>query len=167
MFRFYELEARELDAMETTEYKVEIPPVSYTLAKFKQESLPGVALINDALLEFEPKVVFSWHLSVMLHLPHDEANEVIVESEVLDSFEDDLTTQLTLSESKKPNGVILGRVTWNNTREIIYRIHDPETADSSLAEVIQNKSHPYPMDYRIDEDAQWDLAKWHLDAVRK
>ena len=41
-----------------TEYKVIIPDEHYSILKFNQDKLPGVAVVNSALRQFEPKVVF-------------------------------------------------------------------------------------------------------------
>lgn len=42
-----------------TDYKVLIPDESYSVLNFKQDNFPGVAVVNNALWEFEPKLVFS------------------------------------------------------------------------------------------------------------
>ena len=38
------------------EYRVIIPTEHYRFVEFRQEDLPGVAVINDALTDFEPKM---------------------------------------------------------------------------------------------------------------
>jgi hypothetical protein len=47
-------------------HKVVIPKEAQTLIKFRQRDLPGFATVNSTLKEFEPKTVFSWHLSVLI-----------------------------------------------------------------------------------------------------
>ncbi len=43
-----------------------VPEEAYSLREFRQHDLPGFATINTALSGFEPKLAFSWHLSVLL-----------------------------------------------------------------------------------------------------
>ncbi len=47
-----------------TEYRVVIPEERFCIVEFRQENLPGIAVIKEALGPFEPKSVFAWHLSV-------------------------------------------------------------------------------------------------------
>ena len=50
------------------EFKVLIPEEDYSILNFRQEDLPGVAVVNISLRDFEPKEVFAWHLSIMVEL---------------------------------------------------------------------------------------------------
>lgn len=40
------------------DFRVIIPDESYSLFNFQKDHLPGVAAVNTALKEFEPKIVF-------------------------------------------------------------------------------------------------------------
>ena len=58
--------------------------------------------------------------------------------------------------------MLLARITWNESREIVYRVYNPEPINDYLANLIETKSYARPFDYRIDHDPKWKLAQWHL-----
>lgn len=147
-----------------TDYKVLIPDESYSVLNFKQDNFPGVAVVNNALREFEPKIVFAWHLSIMIDLDDliDNGMPSKSEVEVIDNYGDYLDNEIKGPDKEKPNALFLARITWNKTRELIWRVYDPEISNSFLQEIITANSSPRQFDYRIDPDNNWELAKWHL-----
>jgi len=58
-------------------------------------------------------------------------------------------------------------MTWNGTRQLVYRVHDPEVIHSYLQDVIETKAHPRGFDYRIEPDPNWELSSWYFDVVFK
>ncbi len=150
------------------EYRVIIPDEHYQIVEFRQEDLPGIGVINKALCNFEPKVVFAWHLSLMIEFESLVANGMpsAEEREVVDAFGDALDAIFKGDDPEKPNALFLARITWNKTRELIYRVYDPEPCHQYLTRVINEKTSPRPFEYRIDNDPEWKLAKWHLDAAK-
>ena len=147
-----------------TDFKVIIPDEYYSLLNFRQDDLPGVAVVNTALKEFEPKIVFSWHLSIMIDLDDliDNGMPSKSEVEVIDNYGDYLDNEIKGKNKERPNALFLARITWNKTRELIWRVYDPEISNSFLQEIITANSSPRQFDYRIDPDDNWELAKWHL-----
>lgn len=147
-----------------TDYKVLIPDESYSVLNFKQDNFPGVAVVNNALREFEPKIVFAWHLSIMIDLDDliDNGMPSKSEVEVIDNYGDYLDNEIKGPDKDKPNALFLARITWNKTRELIWRVYDPEISNRFLQEIITANSSPRQFDYRIDPDNNWELAKWHL-----
>ena len=154
--------------METTDFRVVIPEENYRLINFRQEGLPGVMIINEALGDFEPKIVFSWHLSLMIDCEDliDNGMPSVREREVLDPFGDQLDSVFKGADLQKPNALFLARITWNKTRELIYRVFDPEPAHQYLLKTIEEKTFPRTFDYRMDPDPEWKLAAWHLNALK-
>ena len=49
------------------EFRVIIPDEHYHVIEFIQEEMPGIAVINSNIKLFNPKEVFSWHCSIMVH----------------------------------------------------------------------------------------------------
>jgi len=88
-------------------FRVIIPEEKYTLAEFLQEGFPGVALINRALRNFEPKVVFAWHLSLMIDFEDIIENGMPSqqEREVIDEFEERFGLLLKGLDLEKPNAL--------------------------------------------------------------
>ena len=152
------------NAKESKEYRVVIPEERHTIVEFKQNDLPGVATINSALVEFEPKVAFGWHLSIMIAAEELGNNKLptLDEQNVLDKFEDELASLIKTNG----NALFLGRVTNDGWRELIYRIYDPEPVNEYLQRLISSKKHLRPFDFRIDPDENWEKAQWHMNAVR-
>jgi len=147
-----------------TGYEVIIPGKKYQIVEFIQDDLPGVAAINVAVKTFEPKIVFSWHLSIMFDL-----NEIVkngmpskVEQSVIDQYGEFLDDKIKGITKAKPNALFLARITWNKTRELIWRIYESELVNTFLQQVISEESSPRPFDYRMEQDNEWKLAEWHL-----
>lgn len=147
-----------------TEYIVNIPDEEPRIVEFIQDNSPGIAYINRSLINFEPKVVFSWHLSIMLEIEDTVENGMpsIKERELLDALGGLLDRNIKGDNVQKPNALFLARITWNKTRELIWRVSDPEPADKYLQQIISENSSPRSFDYRIDSDPEWKLADWHL-----
>lgn len=146
------------------EFKVMIPDEDYQILNFTQKELPGVAVINSALKTFEPKEVFSWHLSIMIDLKDLIENGMPSRTEEAIVYEYGMLLDENIKgqDKKKPNALFLARITWNKTRELIWRVFDPEIANTFLQQIISKNSSPRPFDFRIDPDDNWELAKWHL-----
>jgi hypothetical protein len=151
------------------EFKVLIPEENYSILDFNQDELPGVAVINIALRDFEPKEVFSWQLSIMLDFEDliDNGMPSKAELEIIDPFGDKLDLLIKGDDLDKPNALFLARITWNKTRELIWRVFDPEMANNKLQEIIDTKDYPRQFEYKMEQDDNWELTKWHLKVYEK
>ena len=145
------------------EFKVEIPEDKPELFKFNQDNLPGIVYVNAALSGFEPKKVFVWHLSIIINLENLIENGMpsIEEREIIDPFGDELEKNIR-GDLEKPNALFLARVTWNATRELIFRVFDPEIANDHLQSIISSKSYPREFDFRMEEDFEWQKTEFYL-----
>jgi hypothetical protein len=148
--------------------RVVIPEERLLVVEFRQEGRPGVACLNSSLVDFEPKIVFRWHLSVWMVLTDliDNGMPSQAQRDLVDPFGDSLDAMFKGSIEDKPNAMFLGRLTWNGSRELIYRVYDPEPVDVALQVIIRKAQHPCAFDFRMDDDPQWKLAEWHLRAAR-
>ena len=110
------------------EVQVVIPEEHYQIVEFRQEELPGIGVLNKALVEFQPRQVFRWHLSIMIQFENLIENGMPSQSDrdVVDPFGDSLDADLKVGP-EHPNALFLGRITWNGTRELVYRVHDPRS----------------------------------------
>ena len=147
------------------EYRVIIPEEEVRIIEFIQDGHPGVAYVNRSLKDFEPKVVFGWHLSIMIELQDlaEKGMPSLKELEILEEFGKSLNANIVGTNNERPNAIFLARITWNKTRELIWRIHDPELSNNYLQQIISDKSYPRQFDYRIDPDNEWKLTEWHLN----
>ncbi|MCU7550717.1 DUF695 domain-containing protein [Chitinophagaceae bacterium LB-8] len=146
------------------QFRVVIPKEKYSIIEFIQDGLPGVGVINLSLRNFEPKEVFAWHLSILIDFDELIENGMPsgAEREVVDPFGEKLDTLIKGANPEKPNALFLARITWNKTRELIWRVFEPEVANQELQNIIENNSSPRGFDYRMEEDIEWQLAQWHL-----
>ena len=151
------------------EFKVIVPEEYYSILEFKQEDLPGVAVVNTALCDFEPKEVFSWHLSLMIDLEELVENGMPSpeEQEIVEEFGDSLDLLIKGEDTEKPNALFLARITWNGTRELIWRVFDPEIANNFLQQIIKEGDAIRQFDYKMEDDEEWNLTEWHLKEYKK
>lgn len=151
------------------EFRVVIPDEKYQILNFENDGLPGVAVVNSNLGTFEPKEVFAWHCSIMINCESLVENGMPSEDEVqiLNEFGDSLDDKIKGKDKEKPNGLFLARITWNGTREIIWRIFDPKITNAFLTDIIEREDHLRTFDFRIDPDTEWKLAEWHLKHAKK
>ncbi|MGC3944766.1 MAG: DUF695 domain-containing protein [Chryseolinea sp.] len=145
-------------------FKVLIPKETYSILDFKRDDLPAIAVVNNALRKFEPKEVFAWQLSIIIDLKELIKNGMPSKKElkVVNAFGDFLDDNIKGPNKKKPNALFLARITWNATRQIIWRVFDPEVADSFLKELIQDGGSAREFEYRMEADEQWKFAEWYL-----
>jgi hypothetical protein len=138
-----------------------IPDEVHTLREFRQRDLPGFATINAALRGFEPKLAFSWHLSVLLQCVDLIENRLPSpdEQKTLYEFEDKLDGLIKANG----NALFLARVTHDAHRELIWRVHDPEAVNSVIQNIVRAKNHPREFDWRIEDDHGWQKASWYLN----
>ena len=137
------------------------------MVEFSQDSNLGLASINKSLVNFEPKRVFSWHLSIMLHLSQSDQDGLPLSSDnkLINQFEDKIDGFLKGNDPAKPNGLFLARIAWNSTVELIWRVYQPELIDSELKNILKKKKYPAPFDYQISKDEDWGHAEWHLEVA--
>ncbi len=147
-------------------YEIVIADERLTIVDFIQDKMPGAAVINRELRGWEPKTVFAWHLSLMFQCRDLAANGMPsrAEKRLLDQYGDSLD-HLFKGDVKKPNALFLARITWNASRELVYRVYEPDPIHKELTRIIEEKSSPRPFDYRMNDDPEWKLANWHLNTA--
>lgn len=142
------------------EYRIVIPEEVYAILEWQNEGMPAVCVVNQALANFEPKVVFGWHLSVILTCEQlaDNGMPTKDETQILDQFGGDLGHHLKADG----NAMFLARITWNGTRQLLYRVYDPEVANDYLTGIINKETQVREFDYRMEHDESWKFAKYYL-----
>jgi hypothetical protein len=138
---------------------IRIPEPHYTLFNATRSGLPEVIVVNDALLSFPHSDIFPWHLCVTL-----EAKELIEngmpspdESALLFKIGDEVE-QVVLAgrtENNGENALFLARSTWNERRELLFQVHNPEIAHAALQSLLNSRQWQREWDYRMEHDSQW------------
>ena len=151
------------------EIRVQIPEEEHSILEFNREELPGIAVVNTALRDFVGKEAFSWHLSIIMDLEEliDNGMPSRKERAIVDPYGDYLNELVKGVNPEKPNALFLGRVTWNATRQFLWRVYDPEIADRALKEIINSNSSPREFEYQMEHDTDWKLAEWYLAHHKK
>ena len=141
-------------------YRVVIPDEVFAVREWQDEGLPAICVVNQGLANFEPKVVFAWHLSIILKCQELRENGMPSpeEKRIIDQFGDKLAGQLKADG----NALFLARITWNATRQLLYRVYDPEVANEFLTDLISSESYIRDFDFRMEQDEAWELAAWYL-----
>ena len=149
------------------EFKVLVPEENFIIVEYEEDGLPAIMVINSSLKTFEPREVFSWNLSILIQF--DELNDNGMpkkeETDLLLPFEETMDTELKGNDKNKPNSLFLARVTWNGTRELIYRVYDPEIVNTYLQNTIESKKYPREFDFRMEFDEKWNLNDWFLTKI--
>lgn len=134
----------------------------WTLFNITRQGLPEVLMVNDGLRDFEHRVIFPWHLSVIIvavglaerGMPDPQEQEVL--NAVGNEIEDALSAART--EFGAPNVLYFARSTWNGQRELMYRVHDPEIVNDILQAKIGTKNWVRSWDFQMEEDDDWSLT---------
>ncbi len=144
--------------------EVFIPEESYQILEFTQDNLPGIAVVNIELNNENLKKVFSWNCSILIDLIEVSDYGIPTQNElkIIEEFEEYLDDKIKGADKKKPNALFFGRVTWNSTRQLIWKVYSPKTINDFLIDFIENEKYPREFDYCIEEDENWQLTEWYL-----
>ena len=140
-----------------------IPEESFKGIRFNQRDLPGIAEINESLVDFKHKGHFGWHFSILIEAKDIDENMLPTqeEKEVLYDFEDKIDSMIR----KNNNVIFFGNVTHDGNYELMYRVHDPEPVNDVMQHLIKPGNHQRYFDYRIDPDEEWDKTEWYIRAI--
>lgn len=137
-----------------------IPKPHYSLINTSKGQDPAVVVVNTALRAFKDRETFPWHLYLTVECKFLAQNGMPTKEEliVIERFEDKVTQAL----ENNGNAIFLARVTCRGERELIYRVHDPDVADSFLQALVEEPSHEREWQYRMEHDSGWALAQPEL-----
>jgi len=143
-----------------TEYTVTLPRPRSVVLAFQQDGLPGVATINAALQTLEHKIVFRWHLSVLVEAegvaPH-ALPETCEQAAILD-----VQAQIAALVEADGQALWLARIVHNGAWELLWRVHDARHAQAQLNKLIDAGTHLRPFSYKLQDDPKWALAQDYL-----
>jgi hypothetical protein len=133
--------------------------------QLETEGMPEIWFVDATLSDFAERVSYPWHLSLTVQLEDVHAGVGIPtpgEQKLATRIRDELEARLTVNG----NARFLASITWNGTRQLLYRVRDPEAANAVLRGVVDDPAAPRAMEYRMNEDVAWEQADIYLDAVR-
>lgn len=152
--------------MSEKEFEIILPEEKFYTMTAEEDGKPAVICVNGGLCGFEPKIVFGWHLSIQFTLQGtDNGLPSKDELDLLYTFEDGLNNALKDSE-EKPNALFLGTCNWNDRREIMFRVNNPEIADGILSKICERNETPRAFHYEMDHDPEWLMTEYYLDPIK-
>ena len=139
---------------------VTIPKESAVILQCETDGLPELRVVNQALDRIAGSEAFSWQLSIIIDMAekHDVGLPTSAETEVLKQLAKELRGHLEANS----NAAFLASITWNGTRQLVFRVRDPEVAHAYLTTLTADPSPVRQFDYRIDKDPAWALAEQYL-----
>jgi len=142
-----------------------IPDPHYTLISTSRGPAPAVVVVNSALRDFSGRATFPWHLVVAISCRDVAQHGMPTSSEtaILNRIEEDFSRVLCRDD----NAIFLARITCNARRDLLYRIHDPEIANSQLQQLLSCPVSQREWEYRLEEDMAWHLAQPELRLLEK
>jgi Family of unknown function (DUF695) len=135
---------------------VAVPKDVFVILQGESDGLPDIWVINQALDRPGLKAAFPWHLSIIIEMEAYLKSGLPTEpeQEVLSRFADELRTHLETDG----NAAFLASITWDGTRQLMFRVQDPERANAYLTTVVENESPVRQLEYQMEEDPAWELA---------
>jgi hypothetical protein len=138
--------------------RIVVPEAHYTLFDATRDGLPEVVVVNDALLSFPDLAIFPWYLRITL-----EARELIengmpspAESDLLFQIGDELEALVLATKTThgSVNALFLARSTWNEERDLLFQVHDPEIVHTELQAALNSRKWSRPWEYSMKEDPE-------------
>ena len=136
---------------------IEYPEAFYSLFNTSCKGLPAVVVVNGALREFPHRGIFPWHLSVII-TPRDFAEHGMPTPEevhVLDAVGDEIEAGVI----GQRNALFLARETWNGTRQLLFRVNDPDVANEFLQTLIARSDQRREWQFEMERDPTWSFAE--------
>ncbi len=140
-----------------------IPEAYYTLINTSKDNDPAVVVVNSSLRSFKERETFPWHLKINIDCKFIGAHGMPTADEVktLEIVEEEISGVLQTED----NAIFLARTTWRGTRDLVYRVRDPDAANTALQKLITEDSQLQEWEYLMEKDADWKLAQPELQLL--
>lgn len=144
---------------------VKLPQEDLSIVEFIQDETPGVLTVNAALKDFPERMPFAWHLSVMVVCQNVVNDNMPSKAEqgLLVKFEEQLDETL----KKDGNALFLANITHNGTKELIWRVYNPELSNDYLHALIESEDHPRAFEFTLEQDINWAKTEWLFECLEK
>lgn len=145
-----------------------IPKERNVTITFREDDLPAVAVINEGLLNFTDRASFPYNLSIIIQCNECMNNGLPTERELatLSNFEESIKKDIE-GDGNQPNALFFCRISWNETREMIWKIKDPQLVNEYITHIQNQKMCVREFDFSCDKDPNWEQTNWYFDELRK
>lgn len=143
---------------------IQEPKDDLVVIQAEAEGLPDVWIVNRALDDAAAKAALGWHLSIIIEMADAAPNGMALPEEqaVLGRLGEEIRGELQAGG----NAALLASITWNGTRQLVYRVRDPEVANAYLVRLTGSDAPVRQMEYQMEEDARWEFADAYLEPAR-
>lgn len=147
---------------------IDIPEESFILLDTtKSEGTKSLMLINDSLRHHKDdatlKRVFAYYCSVTFY--YNDIDETLWPSgdefSIMQDFTESFDKALKV-DAEHPNALFVARVTQKGTCNVIWMLHNAQTAIDFLDGVISEGKQIREFEYSIDVDTEWSNIEWFL-----
>ena len=148
--------------------KIRIPEETFSVVECSWDDNPAIIVVNTSLRKFKAKKYFGWSCSLCLEFKDCGENGIptIEESDFVYNYFMQLDSAIR-GDQNHPNALLLARITYHGSYEIIWQINNPDIVHEYLQNIINEKSYPREMDYRIEYDEKWKNVNWYLQDFSK
>lgn len=142
---------------ENGEKEVRIPEEKFVVVESSADGKPAIIVVNTSLRKFKHKKLYGWTCSLLIKYKDTAMNGMPTtdESNFVYNYIEELDKTIK-GDSTQPNAVYLARITWDGTCEVIWQVKDPQIVHEYLGGIINNKTYPRELDYRIEYDKKWE-----------
>ena len=142
---------------QTNDKEVKIPKEKFVVVESSAEDKPAIIVVNTSLRKFKHKKLYGWTCSLVIKYKETAMNGMPTteESDFVYNYIEELDKTIK-GDSLQPNALYLARITWNGTCEVIWQVKDPKVVHEYLGGIINAKTYPRELDYRIEFDEKWE-----------
>ena len=148
---------------QTAPTSVYIPEEKPEGREFTLDGKPGFGVFNVNAMQLEPKQIFGWCLQLIM-LPKEEPESGVIEEKEYIDMQDycDKLSNILVDNPEHTNSIFVARITHSAHIECYWYVNNPELANSSLQKIISEKRSPFPFQYEMVRDAEWNKAQFWL-----
>lgn len=148
--------------------KILIPDESYDLVKSTDADGDEALMVINATLKHHKddiplKQVFCWYCSIIFEFNDVDDNLCPTSEEfsIMLDYVETIDKALKVND-EHPNALFVARVSHKGTCQMIWMLHDEQTAIEYLEGVISEGNQIRDFEYRIEGDPEWSCIEWFL-----
>ena len=164
----YAKKSKKTSSENQKQVNVAIPEEKYSVVECMYEEKPAIVVVNSSLRGFKNKEVFGWTCSLSIEYKNLANNGMPTpeESELVYNWFTQLDSAIK-GDPEHPNALFLARETCDGFLNVYWQVYNPEPVNQYLQSIIQGEKYPREMDYKIEQDVQWEKTEWFLQDFSK
>ncbi len=150
------------------EVKIVLPDDHYSIVECESEGKPSIIVVNSGLKGFKNRDVFGWNCTLMIEFKDlaDNGMPTHEESDIVLDYVEKLDSAIK-GNPDHPNALFVARETCDGQMQVYWQVNEPKLVHEYLQSIIQEKSYPREMEYRIEYDDEWKKVEWFLQDFPK